>query len=376
MRILGAAAMLIMMMAVPAGAGAAVRLGPDVTQPLPSGGFHLGATGCTQAPEYNPCSFVNLRSTNPDALVAAPAAGVITSWTFRAGCCTDPQTVSHRLTLATFRLGAQDGLSGYGYAVEVLEGPSFELPPGNVLTADAPTTLPARLPIAAGERIGAKADYPMGMSVNDTVPAIQYASLTHGTVYNGEQYGTVTNAALQLSALVEPDADHDGYGDETQDCKPADPAAHDGCAPPPPTPIVNPPSVGIICSPGCPPGVGGGGGGGASSMSPPVPPRAGPIAPPSNPNSVYISLTCPPGLTQPCGGYLIIVPEGGKKAAAARTRYVIASGATRRVKVPLTAKLRKQLRRTGRVKVTLRVQPDGGPATTLTRTIKVKRKRR
>src|SRR4051794_37079670 len=98
-------AVLALTLLLPAGASAAVRLGPDVSIPQPSGGFHLGAIGCQSAPQYNPCTFLNVASTNPDVVVASPVKGVITSWSFRAGCCTNPQTVAHHITLGTFRPG-------------------------------------------------------------------------------------------------------------------------------------------------------------------------------------------------------------------------------------------------------------------------------
>jgi hypothetical protein len=179
------------------------------------------------------------------------------------------------------------------------------------------------------------------------------------------------------SARVEPDADHDGYGDETQDCLPADATKHDvGCAPTPPAPPAPPlpPPVYIPC----PAGGGGcatpGGSGGATPAPAPVKaPAIGPIPPASDPNSVYVSLTCPATVPQHCGGYLILVPGGAHKAAAApRTRYSIAPGTARKVAIPLTASLRRTLRHDGRLKVTLRLQPDGGTAKTFTRVLTLK----
>ena len=37
---------------------------------------------------------------------------------------------------------------------------------------------------------------------------------------------------LDIAAVLEPDADNDGFGDETQDCAADDPSRHDDCAPP------------------------------------------------------------------------------------------------------------------------------------------------
>jgi hypothetical protein len=366
----------VLALLVPAAAAqGAIRLGPDVTIPPPSGGFHLGAIGCQSAAQYNPCSYMNVASTNPDVVAASPLKGVITSWSFRAGCCTDPQTVAHHITLGTFRPDGV-GAGGYFYTTAHLVGDTFELPPGNAILADTPTTLKARVPIEAGEVIGAIADDPIAFAVNDTIKDVTYTVLFKGFTY-GNAY---TAATIYLSALVEPDADGDGFGDETQDCAPADAAVHEGCVPTSPPVVLPPPpnplSVGCnapVCA-----GTPGTGSGGTSTPPPPAPaPKTGTIAPPTDPNSVYISLACPPNLPQYCGGYLILVPGGAKKAAATRMRYSIAPGKSKAIKVPLTAALRKRLKRTGRVTVTLRVQPDGGAkAVTFTRTIKLKKKAR
>ena len=37
---------------------------------------------------------------------------------------------------------------------------------------------------------------------------------------------------IDISATVEPDADNDGFGDETQDCNPADPTKAEDCVAP------------------------------------------------------------------------------------------------------------------------------------------------
>jgi hypothetical protein len=356
---------------VPVAAQGAIRLGPDVTKPLPSGGFHLGAIGCNPAPELNPCAFFNAYTTNAGIVTASPIDGVVTSWSFRAGCCTDSTDVPHHLELSTYRLTSGPYLS----AQPVLKGGTFEVPPGNVLLSDPATTLPARLPIAKGELVAVSADDPIAFAIDDTIPGITYTFIAKGYTYGG----FYTAGALMISAQVEPDADHDGFGDETQDCAPADAAVHEGCGPPsdpvyPSAPMMPlpvgcnaPVCAGTTTTGGTPP----------PAPAPAPVPKTGTIAPPTDPNSVYISLACPSNVPQYCGGYLTLVPGGAKKAASARTRYSIAPGKAKAIKVPLTAKLRAKLKRDRRLKVTLRLQPDGGAkATTFTRTIKLKQKAR
>ncbi len=371
-----AAGALLFVALLPAAAPAAVRLGPDISKPLPSGGFHLGAIGCQKEP-FSPCYYLNLRSTNPDALAAAPADGVIVRWRFRAGCCTDPQTLTRTMKLATFDLGANDGLGGYGYVVLDQTGAGFDLPPGNQVLADAPVELPARLPIKAGQRVGIIADDPIAFTVNDETPGVTSTSIAHTSLYLGQAYGIVFGAAVQISADVEPDADRDGYGDETQDCQPADPTLHESasCAPPPapgpPPPLI----VAVPCASPCPSG-----GPSAGAVFPR--PVGGGVPPSTDGIHFYIPLSCPPAATQPCGGFLVIEPAGGKKASASakravlgRVRYSVKPGTTVKVRFALNRAGRALLARRGTLRVTVRIQPQGAAQATLTRTLKVKRPR-
>jgi hypothetical protein len=357
---------LVVLLVLPASAAGFVRMGPDVTQPLPSGGFHFAAIGC-QGGQYSPCSFLNLRSTNPEVIVAAPFDGVITSWSVRAGCCTEPQTVAHSLTIETYKQGTQDGLFNYGYAIPELLGSSFEIPPGNQLLGSTVLELPSRVPIKAGERVGISADNPIQLDVYDTIEGVTMTDIAKGVEYKGEPYGTVYQAALAISARLEPDADHDGYGDETQDCQPADPALHGTeCIKPVPTPIPTPVIGGIPCASNCSTG---GGAGGVVYIPPP--PGGGIVS--SDGIHFYIPLSCPAGATRPCGGYLVIVPEGARKAAApARVPFSVAPGRKARIKVSLNRKLRARLHRAGRLKVSIEIVPTGGTAKSFKATIKLR----
>lgn len=379
------AVVLLVSALAPLPAGAAVTLGPDVTIPPPSGGLHLGAIGC-QAGQYSPCLYVNMRSTNPAVIVAAPFDGVIVKWRSRAGCCTDPQTQTKTMTLVTVKQGVQDGNFGYVFATPVLQGTAFDLAPGNQILGYPATEFPARLPIKTGERIGIRADHPFAMGVDDTITGVVSSSIANGTVYGGEPYGQTWGVPMMMSADVEPDADGDGYGDESQDCAPADPATHDaGCSPGPPAPgpqdLL---SVGINCNGPCPPSAGAGPTPTPKPTPlPPVVPIVSAVPASSDGTRFNVTLVCPPASTVRCGGVLRLDPAGGSKAqrlAAAKlksygsTTYSIAAGAKGKVSVKLNAAGRKALRKQGRLKVKLVLQPTGGPATSVTRTLKRKGK--
>lgn len=369
-------------------ASAKVTLGPDVTTPAPSGGLNVGAYGC-QGGAYSPCLFINMESTNPAIPVVSPIDGVITKWRFRAGCCTDPQTETKTLTLVTFAKGVS-----FGYPSGVIDqtGTSYELRPGDQLLSSSPPELPARLPITTGERFGIVADSPIAFSADGTLGGITSSVMANGYIYNGQRYGNAMNAAIIMSVDIEPDADHDGYGDETQDCKPDDPAVHDtGCAPevvtsqpsyiPPLSVAINCPSGGS-CSP--PPG------------SPPPTPVPTPTPPPivlaplvgavpasSDGTRFNVVLGCPKSAAGPCTGVLILNPAGGTKAqrlaaaAAAASfgtaTYSVAPGKTSKLLVKLNSAGRKALKRKGKLQVRLTVQPTGGTPTSVTRTLKAKK---
>jgi len=348
------------LLAAPA-ASASVRLGPDLT-PVQDG---LGY-GCQTAP-YTPCSYVNLRSTNSAVPVAAPFSGVITKWRFRAGCCTEPQSVSRTFTLKTFKRGVNDELGGYGYIVAGNTGPSFVLPPGNQVLSDPAVELPARMPIASGERIGIVADYPISFASYNT-PGVTLTIPANGVEYQpGEQYGVAYAGALAINAELEPDADGDGYGDESQDCKPADPSFHEACATAPTIPHDLPSGFipGGKCTGAC--------GGGATLRGP-----VNTIPGPRGDGGVEISLACPPNATSPCGGILYAELPGGKKprlllaAAAApkplgKVAYTVKPGKKKTLKLTFSKKVRDFLAQKPTRRITVTIDPKAGK--TITRTV-------
>ena len=269
------------------------------------------------------------------------------------------------MTLKTFRRGVNDGLGGYSYVVAVKTGPSFVIPPGNQLVSDPFVELPARLPIAAGERVGIVADNPIEIAVYNPSANVISTDIAATSIHLGELYGvTQFNQALAISVDVEPDADGDGFGDESQDCAPNDPASQGTC---PVTPA--PPGLAPVYKPGPCEGFCGGGG---------VPGFSGPIAvAPSNNGVIYIPLKCPPNAAQPCGGFLDVTKQEAKKASTsakrktlAHVRYSIKPGKTKKLRVKLSKAGRKLLRQKGKLKVVLTIRPDEGDPVSVRRTLK------
>jgi hypothetical protein len=357
-------------------ATAATRLGPDLTvKPCEGQSACFAAVGC-QSGQYSPCSYVNLHSTSSTVLTASPSSGVITRWRFRAGCCTENETASRTLTLKTFKPGTQDGQFGYSFIVPVNTGSSFVIPPGNQLLSDPFVELPARLPIAAGERVGIVADHPISFAVYNPSAGVTSTVVANNTFYNGEAYGNpMGNTALAISVDIEPDADGDDYGDETQDCAPADPSTSGGCQPPPSSSPVTPAPV---YQPGPCVGICGGGGASPAVVIGPIGP-----APGGDGSVVYVPLSCPPTAVQPCGGFLVVVQPAAKKASAsrkpkvlARARFLVSPGESERIRVKLSKAGRKLLRRERRLRVVISIRPNEGEAVSVRRTLKWRGARR
>ncbi|HYU59130.1 MAG TPA: hypothetical protein VEK39_00080 [Solirubrobacterales bacterium] len=163
-----------------------------------------------------------VQSDSLDQQFAAPSAGVITAWSHQA--VGSPPAA--RLKVA--RPGGGDDFTIVG------ESALETLGPGVV------NTFPTRIAVRAGDVIGfyfAPAGYVACARVR---PGYEDHFLA------GDQPAGTTAAftpqsgyELDVSAVLEPDADTDGFGDETQDTCPGQPGATHGC--PPETTINNAP---------------------------------------------------------------------------------------------------------------------------------------
>ncbi len=156
---------------------------------------------------------------------AVPAGGgVITSVTVRG------ENDSSSLPPGTVRVLA---LRGSGSTFAVVGGGTVTL--GAVSGTLQTVTAPARVPVAAGDRLGAYSPDNATVGLFGDPGAVTAASNPTGLPTDGANVtlsgATLTNGALSIAASVEPDADHDGYGDETQDSCPTIPTIHSGtCA--------------------------------------------------------------------------------------------------------------------------------------------------
>jgi hypothetical protein len=162
----------------------------------------------------DPQSFFQDSSTGPSYAVPA-GGGVITSWAFRTG--------PHAPFAAKLKMWRRTSDPN---RFTVIGGDDFHFLPPN-----ATTSFGVRVPVRAGDLLGAaiaagsfpECSYTAGSgdveryAPDDTPPGT--------TVTAGPQSGL----RFAISAKVEPDADRDGFGDETQDACPASAAHHRAC---------------------------------------------------------------------------------------------------------------------------------------------------
>jgi hypothetical protein len=101
-----------------------------------------------------------------------------------------------------------------------------------------------RIPVKQGDLIGVEGDTTNLAAAKNTGNAgdvflgtTSAVAGTGATILTGS-LGTYTGYLLDISASVEPDADQDGYGDETQDACPADASKFVGPCTPPPGPVL------------------------------------------------------------------------------------------------------------------------------------------
>lgn len=182
MRAARIALVLAAMVMVPAAAArAAVTIGS--TLPVPTASFEC-VGGCTMSP-----------ATVPGGTAFAPEAGVITRWRVRVGGTTTPAS------LQVIHAGAEAARS------------ATVTPPINAITV-----YPARLPIAANDRIGLTwTDVIGGTFLADSATATtDIWTPVLGTTSRVPEFPGDTSE-VTVNADVEPDADGDVFGDETQD---------------------------------------------------------------------------------------------------------------------------------------------------------------
>lgn len=173
-----------------------------------------------------PCSIVQFTvPTNPSGdpySGGAPVDGVITRFRTRAVGNGGPATVTFRLATLN-QLDPNNALATSGGT-----GPTVTVPES---TADpAPTTqTPARVPVAKGQQLAIDASQNIMATYDASGSKFSYAFAPFLVDGQGARASNGVFGELLVSADIEPDADHDGFGDETQDQCPSQGATQGPC---------------------------------------------------------------------------------------------------------------------------------------------------
>ena len=151
----------------------------------------------------------------------APSDGVVVRWRIKVGATTTP--VALRIT----RPGASEEAQRTGAGTGPTVTPEI----------NRTSTFDVRLPIQAGDALGIDCCLNQPMQSFVTTPNADLIGWRPPLV-EGEPLRTLDFATADLELLinadVEPDADGDGFGDETQDQCPGAPGNADGCDRTPP----------------------------------------------------------------------------------------------------------------------------------------------
>jgi hypothetical protein len=174
--------------------------------------------GSTFDPGTSSCGNLLLQSVSPPAdTYAAPSAGVISSWSYQAS------RVPVQLQLKAGRVAGTNQFTIIGEsAVET----ATSIPLNTFLT---------RIPVEAGDLIGIRPILQDGMGIPciRAMSGYSYSAYVMGSDLSPGTTATfnppVPNIQLDVAANLEPDADRDGFGDETQDRCLGVPGPLDGC---------------------------------------------------------------------------------------------------------------------------------------------------
>ena len=156
--------------------------------------------------------------------VTSPIAGVIVGWTVKTGPPGGASSIKARLRV---------------YRGSILAGGDAESVVALPLDQPGLHSFPTRLPIQAGDRLGLEL-LVTNVGVEPASVPIAHEGAGIGTVLEGggamadggtDIFNERTDLELLLNAQVEPDADHDGFGDETQDRCPTSASTQSACPP-------------------------------------------------------------------------------------------------------------------------------------------------
>lgn len=186
----------------------------------------LGATSAAAATEYgrqcdpdggaaSPGMALQLSRITPPVALKTTSPGVVTAWKVQSAPFLEPRT----MVLKVIREVGGD------YEVVAESAPEA--------VVEKPHQFPTRIPVPAGVSFGVTStkSFPTCDSASGDTVAFFAGGGPIGS--KAKPYETRGELLLSLAAVVEPDADGDGFGDETQDQCPQSAATQGACPTPP-----------------------------------------------------------------------------------------------------------------------------------------------
>lgn len=205
---------------------AALLLVPAAGQAATSFGSRLDhePANSGECAELGPCTIAALIQPQGPGDVnsgGAPVDGVVTEFRIRAALMEAPTQVTFRLVDVT-RTAEEAALATAGAT-----GPTVTLPPGNP-EDEAPIR-------AFGARVSVKRGQQLAIDGTDVQATVNNSGDDFSFVYapplaaGGARGSVQSTGELLVAATIEPDADRDGFGDETQDKCPTQATTQGAC---------------------------------------------------------------------------------------------------------------------------------------------------
>jgi len=167
-----------------------------------------------------PVTLFDLAAAGNTLPVSAPSAGIITKWTVSSAV----PTVT-TLTLKVLRPNAANTVQTLAEATQAIGA-------GQNISD-------ARIPVQAGDRLALFGEKMAALCQTAEKNLIGGFPGGGGGIGSTNPFVEVpAEARIPVSATLEPDADNDGYGDETQDKCPQNAAVQAACPPPPMVPLI------------------------------------------------------------------------------------------------------------------------------------------
>jgi hypothetical protein len=187
------------------------------------------------ADEPGDCTIVSLvepegTEGNPNA-GGSPVDGVVTKFRLRAYIVGKAAQVTFVVANIN-RPDPNDETSAL--ATVAATGPTVTLPVNGELTEAPVQEFAARVPIKKGQHLGVDTSPSLQATVNDSGDKFSYVFAPPLVAGSGARGSLEPTGQLLLSARVEPDADNDGFGDETQDQCPTQATTQGPCDTTPP----------------------------------------------------------------------------------------------------------------------------------------------